>query len=76
MTMDQEPTIPPARTHPTIYFVALTLKGSARWEAGSDAYRNQHVVQWRKKAAALGKKTIEVWGRYCKLADFQVKEEP
>lgn len=77
MSMDHEPASPPTRSHPTIYFVALTLKGSARWEAGSEAYRAQHVTEWRAKAALLGKKTIEIWGRYGKLAEFQVaKEEP
>lgn len=74
MSLDHEPNPPPARSHPTIFYVALSRVGSARWEAGSEAYRNQHVAEWLQKAAARGKKTIEIWGRYCKLAEFPVEK--
>lgn len=76
MTMDHEPAAPAARTHPTIYMVSLDRQSSIRWEAGSEAYRAPYVARWRGLAHKFGKKTIEVWGRYGKLAEFQVKEEP
>ena len=76
MTMDHEPASPPARSHPTIFMVALDRRSSILWEAGSEAYRAPHVVRWRTLARKFGKNTIEVWGRYGKLAEFQVKEEP
>ena len=69
---DQQP--PASRYHPTIYFVRLEQLESARWEAKIPGFNEKLVAEWRKKAKLSGKKTIEVWGKYCKLGVFPVEE--
>jgi hypothetical protein len=67
--------VPPAfdksKVHPTIYFVQLPRAAGLAWEV-SLAYRQAHLEKFRERARAAGKKRIEVWGRYCKLGDYEV----
>lgn len=68
-----DPQHPPAKSHPTIYYVKLNSLGSARWEAQIPGYHEGLLVKWRQEAVKLGKKSIEVWGRYCKLGEYPVE---
>lgn len=63
----------PSRVHPTIYIVKLNQRDSALWEACIPRQRAQWVKLWRERAKLVGKKTIEVHGKYGQLGTFDVE---
>jgi len=65
---------PVSSVHPTIYIVRLGLGHGVVWEASVN-YRKHMTAKWIEKARALGKTTVEVHGRYCKYASFDVPPE-
>jgi hypothetical protein len=70
--MDEEQKLPEARFHPTIFMVKLDRQATQMWEA-SETYRNRMLVEWRAKAKLSGKAKIEIWGKYCKLGEFETE---
>jgi hypothetical protein len=71
--MDEEPQGPKPNFHPTIFHVRLEAGPTARWEA-SPRYRAEMLASWRRKAKIVGKRKIEVWGKYCRLGEFDTEE--
>jgi hypothetical protein len=68
-----KPEQPKSRTHPTTFNVQLGRAMSLAWEASS-AFRQLKIAEYLDKARMLGKKRVEVHGRYSKLGEFEVPE--
>lgn len=61
-----------SKLHPTIYYVHLELNATKLWEA-LPAVREAKSAEFTAAAKAKGKRKVEVYGRYTKLAEFEVE---
>jgi hypothetical protein len=67
----EQPEQPKPQTHPTIYMVHLGVHESRLFESNL-AYRTSMIRRWEHNARRVGKKTVEVNGRYSQLGTFDV----
>ena len=57
--------------HPTVYNVVLGRAAAVQFEANLQL-RARKLTEWSQKAHALGKRSVEVMGPCCRLAQVEV----